>query len=162
MFRLPPWTCCHKQPHPLCPAKLPVWLCSSVLGQPCEVVCSLVQARSLSRSSPLLIELSSTPSFLSWCIHTAQNQQQLWFQDAAELLAAKADWGPLYDSAVLSQNQVPVASATYFEVTPPLSFPWRLELTCWLFQLQQPAYHHTALLLTLDATLCEYPFPTPL
>lgn len=38
------------------------------------------------------------------------------WQDAAELLAAKADWGPLYDSAVLHKNQVPVASATYFEV----------------------------------------------
>lgn len=38
------------------------------------------------------------------------------WQDAAELLAAKSDWGPLYDSAVLNKNQVPVASATYFEV----------------------------------------------
>ena len=35
---------------------------------------------------------------------------------AAELLAAKADWPPLYDCEQLKGNMVPVASATYFEV----------------------------------------------
>ena len=38
-------------------------------------------------------------------------------QDAAELLAAKTNWGQLYDTVALRKNQVPVASATYFEVT---------------------------------------------
>ena len=37
-------------------------------------------------------------------------------QGTAEVIAAKTDWEPLYDSAALSKNQVPVASATYFEV----------------------------------------------
>ncbi|KAL3157786.1 hypothetical protein ABBQ32_012209 [Trebouxia sp. C0010 RCD-2024] len=83
-------------------------------------------------------------------------------KDAAELLATKVDWGPMYDSAVLGKNQVPVASATYFEVMPPLLFLWRLEPACCRFQFQQPAFHHTAMLLTPDATLCEYPFCTPL
>ncbi|WP_298252596.1 alpha/beta fold hydrolase [uncultured Arthrobacter sp.] len=31
----------------------------------------------------------------------------------AELLAAKDDWGPLYDTAVLAENTVPVAAAVY-------------------------------------------------
>jgi len=35
---------------------------------------------------------------------------------AAELLAAKEDWPALYDCEQLRTNEVPVASATYFEV----------------------------------------------
>jgi len=35
---------------------------------------------------------------------------------AAELVAAKEDWPALYDCEQLRTNQVPVASATYFEV----------------------------------------------
>lgn len=35
-------------------------------------------------------------------------------REAAEILAAHDDWPPLYDLAVLQQNQVPVAAAVYF------------------------------------------------
>ena len=37
-------------------------------------------------------------------------------QETAEVIAAKSDWGPMYDSIALGKNQVPVASATYYEV----------------------------------------------
>ena len=37
-------------------------------------------------------------------------------QETAEVIAAKSDWGALYDSTALGKNQVPVASATYYEV----------------------------------------------
>ncbi|KAF2291178.1 hypothetical protein GH714_020535 [Hevea brasiliensis] len=37
------------------------------------------------------------------------------FKDAAELLAEKKDWPPLYDIAVLKNNKVPVAAAVYYE-----------------------------------------------
>lgn len=37
-------------------------------------------------------------------------------QETAEVMAARSDWGPLYDSAALAKNQVPISSATYFEV----------------------------------------------
>ena len=36
-------------------------------------------------------------------------------KDAANLLAEKSDWGPLYDPAVLAKNKVPLAAAVYFE-----------------------------------------------
>jgi pimeloyl-ACP methyl ester carboxylesterase len=36
------------------------------------------------------------------------------FQQAAEALAAKQDWPPLYDPARLAANEVPVAAAVYF------------------------------------------------
>ncbi len=39
-----------------------------------------------------------------------------FLQETAEGIAAKSDWGALYDSAALGKNQVPVASATYYEV----------------------------------------------
>ena len=35
-------------------------------------------------------------------------------RDAAELLAAKADWPPLYDPSRLAANEVPVAAAVYY------------------------------------------------
>lgn len=35
------------------------------------------------------------------------------FQPVAELLASKADWGPLYDTQRLATNTVPVAAAVY-------------------------------------------------
>lgn len=37
-------------------------------------------------------------------------------QDTAEVIASTSDWGRVYDAAVLGRNQVPVASATYYEV----------------------------------------------
>lgn len=37
-------------------------------------------------------------------------------REAAELLAAKADWPPLYDLQMLAQSPVRTASATYYEV----------------------------------------------
>ena len=37
------------------------------------------------------------------------------FADAAELLAARADWPALYDRARLAANRVPVAAAVYFD-----------------------------------------------
>ncbi|HZY40400.1 MAG TPA: alpha/beta hydrolase, partial [Anaerolineae bacterium] len=36
-------------------------------------------------------------------------------KDAAEILAADADWPPLYDKSVLQQNTVPVAAAMYYD-----------------------------------------------
>lgn len=36
-------------------------------------------------------------------------------QEAAEILAQKADWGRLYDFSVLAENKVPVAAAVYYE-----------------------------------------------
>lgn len=36
-------------------------------------------------------------------------------KEAANLLAEKADWGNLYDPAVLAKNTVPLAAAVYFE-----------------------------------------------
>ncbi|XP_021613579.1 proline iminopeptidase isoform X2 [Manihot esculenta] len=37
------------------------------------------------------------------------------FKDAAQLLAKKKDWPPLYDIAMLKNNKVPVAAAVYYE-----------------------------------------------
>lgn len=37
------------------------------------------------------------------------------FAEAADLLHAKSDWDPLYDSSVLAVNQIPVAAAVYFD-----------------------------------------------
>ncbi|KAM7472244.1 hypothetical protein LguiA_010427 [Lonicera macranthoides] len=37
------------------------------------------------------------------------------FKDAANLLAEKEDWPPLYDVATLNNNKVPVAAAVYYE-----------------------------------------------
>ncbi|MFI6812036.1 alpha/beta fold hydrolase [Nonomuraea sp. NPDC050328] len=37
------------------------------------------------------------------------------FRGAAELLAAKSDWPPLYDPVRLAANEVPVAAAVYFD-----------------------------------------------
>lgn len=37
------------------------------------------------------------------------------FKDAANLLAEKEDWPPLYDIATLNTNKVPVAAAVYYE-----------------------------------------------
>lgn len=39
-----------------------------------------------------------------------------YLQETAEVIAAKSDWGAMYDSTALGKNQVPVASATYYEV----------------------------------------------
>lgn len=36
-------------------------------------------------------------------------------REAAEILAAKTDWPPLYDEAKLAQNEVPVYAATYID-----------------------------------------------
>ena len=47
-------------------------------------------------------------------------------RDAAEELAARADWPPLYDPARLAASQVPAAAAVYFEdmyVPAGLSLP---------------------------------------
>ena len=38
------------------------------------------------------------------------------FKGAAELLAAQKAWPPLYDTAALQENKVPVAAAVYLEV----------------------------------------------
>ncbi|KAG2725382.1 hypothetical protein I3843_01G063400 [Carya illinoinensis] len=37
------------------------------------------------------------------------------FKDVAHILAEKKDWGPLYDTATLSNNKVPVAAAVYYD-----------------------------------------------
>lgn len=37
------------------------------------------------------------------------------FQEAAELLAGRSDWPPLYDAAALRRNEVPVVAALYTE-----------------------------------------------
>ncbi|MBP2472782.1 pimeloyl-ACP methyl ester carboxylesterase [Crossiella equi] len=36
-------------------------------------------------------------------------------KDVAEILAAKSDWGPLYDLDRLARNEVPVAAAVYYD-----------------------------------------------
>ena len=38
------------------------------------------------------------------------------YKQAAELVACKADWGPLYNLAVLRDSTIPVAAAVYYEV----------------------------------------------
>lgn len=38
------------------------------------------------------------------------------YKEAAELLAAKEDWGALYDASVLGGNAVPSAAISYVEV----------------------------------------------
>ena len=38
-------------------------------------------------------------------------------REAAELIAAKADWGPLYDLGALAKSPVRTASATYYEAS---------------------------------------------
>jgi pimeloyl-ACP methyl ester carboxylesterase len=48
------------------------------------------------------------------------------FQEAADLVAGYADWPPLYDTARLAANEVPVAAAVYFDdmyVPQDLSVP---------------------------------------
>ena len=37
------------------------------------------------------------------------------FADAMELLNARSDWGPLYDTDQLARNEVPVAAAVYYD-----------------------------------------------
>ncbi|WP_343035600.1 alpha/beta fold hydrolase [Isoptericola sediminis] len=37
------------------------------------------------------------------------------FRDAAQALAARRDWGDLYDTAVLAANEVPMEAAVYFD-----------------------------------------------
>ncbi|KAK2995835.1 hypothetical protein RJ640_006174 [Escallonia rubra] len=37
------------------------------------------------------------------------------FKEAADILAKKEDWPPLYDTATLNSNKVPVAAAVYYE-----------------------------------------------
>lgn len=39
------------------------------------------------------------------------------YREAANILAAKADWGPLYDTVALGKNTIPAAAATYVEVS---------------------------------------------
>ena len=48
----------------------------------------------------------------SWFFDEFKALQPL--KEAAEILAAKEDWGPLYDKEVLSKNTVPVRAAVYF------------------------------------------------
>lgn len=48
-----------------------------------------------------------------WMFEQFRELQPL--KEAAHLLAAKADWGALYDRATLAANQVPVACAVYAE-----------------------------------------------
>lgn len=48
----------------------------------------------------------------SWFFDEFKELQPL--KEAAEILAAKEDWKPLYDKEVLSQNTVPVRAAVYF------------------------------------------------
>ena len=38
------------------------------------------------------------------------------YKQTADLVAAKADWSMLYDTAALQRNTVPIAAATYLEV----------------------------------------------
>ena len=38
------------------------------------------------------------------------------YKETADLLAKKADWGPLYNEAVLKGHNIPVAAAVYYEV----------------------------------------------
>ena len=38
------------------------------------------------------------------------------YKQTSDLLAKKADWGPLYNEAVLKANNIPVAAAVYYEV----------------------------------------------
>ena len=40
------------------------------------------------------------------------------YKEAADLIARKADWGPLYNEALLQQCNIPVSAAVYFEVRP--------------------------------------------
>lgn len=44
---------------------------------------------------------------------TAQDSDLAPLAEATQILAAKDDWGPLYDLAVLAENTVPVAAAVY-------------------------------------------------
>jgi hypothetical protein len=39
------------------------------------------------------------------------------YKEAADLIAQKRDWGPLYNQAMLQECNVPVAAAVYFEVS---------------------------------------------
>lgn len=48
----------------------------------------------------------------SWFFDEFKALQPL--KEAAEILAAKEDWGPLYDKDALSKNKVPVRAAVYF------------------------------------------------
>jgi hypothetical protein len=64
--------------------------------------------------------------------------------ETADLLAAKQDWGPLYDLAVLANNTVPVAAATYYDdmcVWPAaLSNPYYVDMCFWGPPLSKPSY----------------------
>ena len=42
------------------------------------------------------------------------------FQETAELVAQKEDWTQLYDCSALHAVKVPVASASYYDVSPGL------------------------------------------
>ena len=46
------------------------------------------------------------------------------------MIASKDDWGPLYNSTALGKNQVPVASATYFEVIGPVGMIDAVDALC--------------------------------
>ena len=48
----------------------------------------------------------------SWFFDEFKALQPL--KEAAEILAAKEDWGPLYDKEVLAKNEVPVTAAVYY------------------------------------------------
>jgi len=48
----------------------------------------------------------------SWYFDEFKALQPL--KEAAEILAAKEDWGPLYDKGVLKKNEVPVRAAVYY------------------------------------------------
>ncbi|GAX76714.1 hypothetical protein CEUSTIGMA_g4160.t1 [Chlamydomonas eustigma] len=37
------------------------------------------------------------------------------YKEAADLVASKSDWGPLYNQAVLQKNYIPVTAAVYYE-----------------------------------------------
>ena len=114
--------------------------CACLTGSANRVSCVLTFSSQYTQcpASQLVPHTKVAVEVVFGCIHSAQNPDQLWVQDAAELLAAKADWGPLYDSAVLGKNQVPVASATYFEVISLYPFFGRSNLHAAKLQLQQP------------------------
>ena len=50
-------------------------------------------------------------------LNPAQVESLKPLEEAAGLIANKTDWPALYDVAQLRENEVPVASATYLEVS---------------------------------------------
>jgi hypothetical protein len=59
-------------------------------------------------------------------------------REAAQLIAAKSDWGPLYDLAALAKSPVRTASATYYEAS---CCPSKAVVTWLRVGAQEPCAH---------------------